>query len=393
MTWLLYSFSLLLCLGRLILKSFKVLKRIGHSKDDTSIISRDLLISWTVYLLLVGWEISTLELLVRWIPGYYYVKTLLLSVIVFPQTQVARIVFFEFVKPWTDHILDICEDLGLHSPTHALEIAPFLILSIIFPVITEKQVEEGRPRSVSDARTQVIKSKLSSTSKKLSILTEHLDELELRSSTRRKDDPRSNDSQSTESPTGSKEILTKLNIYDTSSMEQMSSDSGNKKDSDSITSPRHNRRRSLQVLQDILEKQASSTLQLFGIDRKNISHTDSGSRNESRTRSTRTIDAPRLQRRPSKDNLLLLDPNAISNVTTRQRRMRNLFSVVPIDTNKPTIFRGSMPNYSDMHRTIEKEQPRPNMNLRSRESVSKEFDVIFKGFRRPSTKVSPMHNI
>jgi cell division protein ZapA (FtsZ GTPase activity inhibitor) len=392
MTWLLYNVCAFLTLGKLAIKTFKLTKA-SHVTDIT-MAGRDLLICWTIFMLIFGLQVCGIEYMLKWFPGYYYIKSSLLIVVAWPQLRLGRLLFFDFIRPSAEYVDQRLCDLNVRSPENLFEVIPLVLAVLIFPKLAERR--EPRILSQEEYYQSSIPSKVKSTSKKLSVLTDYLDELELRTSTLQRD---RDESKEEEKELGhenlpaeeSQAIFTRLSIISKSPYKSPTSkpeDLSINEDSFSFPSPRHNRRSSLEMLQSILRKQASSTLELFKTDQRNndLRH-EFTERSQSRERSARPPSRTR-QRRLSKENLLLMDPIEMSRNVTSRRQLRSSFVRGPTSVFQmpENLFEQSSTRSGRSFRQNDTGSFRSKLSA-ARDSIGKDIDSILRGIRRPSHQV------
>lgn len=279
-------------------------------------------------MLMFGLQACGVEYTLKFFPGYYYVKSCLLVVVAWPQLRLGRFLFFEFIKPSADYVEQQLHDLNVGSPENFFGLIPVILAILIFPKFAENfGLNRAFQRRESTSPESSVQSKIKSTSKKLSILTDYLDELELRSSILVHPNNRSTHLQTsldsrvdltigdlygdssmsgiemvdhriqhsqgnnqtvfttlstTKSPHIKKSPTIKSTLLEDESVRRDSHRSLGKseekwsspttsatinEDEMTSSSPRHNRRSSLELLQTILRQQASSTLEFLRKDR------------------------------------------------------------------------------------------------------------------------------
>ena len=102
----------------------------------------DQLIFWVVFAVLSMYE-KYLEFILRWIPGYYYVKFLYVVSITFPQLKITNLVFWDvwvvFINKVNKYLI---EDSSKTLYDTALD-APFFLLLLVFPAIGNIHIERG----------------------------------------------------------------------------------------------------------------------------------------------------------------------------------------------------------------------------------------------------------
>ena len=124
---------------RLSLKMLKVLTSEESSEEAQSRAflneCKQTLKYWTIFGMLMVFEFH-LEFLVRWVPGWYYLKTATILAVTFPHLKINSVVFDKGIVPFLRGIQAKIERQGglVNVMSIAVYSAPFLLVDIIFPV-------------------------------------------------------------------------------------------------------------------------------------------------------------------------------------------------------------------------------------------------------------------
>ena len=138
--------------ARSTLKILKILS-LGRGfsvKDKKSQLDKacNILMFWTVYGFLMVWEYA-IEYFFRWIPGYYYFKSIFVIAIAIHQTKVANFVFFDILVPLMERCYENLKGNNEPLPGALDMIAtiPIIALFILFPMLHEKTNGESKFRA------------------------------------------------------------------------------------------------------------------------------------------------------------------------------------------------------------------------------------------------------
>ena len=145
MTWVISK----ICHAAVILysmrSSLKVLKKLSYrnhadlykdGKDE----AYGILMFWTIYAFYVTWE-SHFEFIIRWFPGYYYLKALFIIIIAIPEIKITHLIFHDFLVPLVDNLYQSLKGNSDSIPG-AFEILshlPIMLLVLIFPMLNQDE--------------------------------------------------------------------------------------------------------------------------------------------------------------------------------------------------------------------------------------------------------------
>ena len=146
MTYALVQLSELVAVALALRSALKCLKGLSFSSSQKGGLvdgrATDQLIFWVVFAVLSMYE-KYLEFILRWIPGYYYVKFLYVVSITFPQLKITNLVFWDvwvvFINKVNKYLI---EDSSKTLYDTALD-APFFLLLLVFPAIGNIHIERG----------------------------------------------------------------------------------------------------------------------------------------------------------------------------------------------------------------------------------------------------------
>ena len=96
---------------------------------------KDTLKYWTIYGMLMVFDLY-IEVFLRWIPGWYYFKAIIILAITFPHLKISSVVFDKGIVPFLHRAQAEIESHGgiVNVLSFAVYSAPFLLVDIIFPV-------------------------------------------------------------------------------------------------------------------------------------------------------------------------------------------------------------------------------------------------------------------
>jgi hypothetical protein len=110
---------------------------------------------WVIYALMGVFE-EYLEFLVRWFPGYYYMKAGFIVLISVPALRITHLVFNDGVVVLftaMDRFRRWLEELQLPTPREVAVMAPFVVVAVLFPNMLDQQEEEEEHGDASDVCT------------------------------------------------------------------------------------------------------------------------------------------------------------------------------------------------------------------------------------------------
>lgn len=207
MTWLLYKIVSYFTFSKLLYLSFKCsCDNSQHLKYNTTDF-QDILISWLLYASLIGYDnyLAFLDKWIRWLPGFYYLKSLVVIIFIsYPQLRLGRLVLLNAFLPALNRIDAHLSKFNIKSASDVIEVLLFLLLILIFPSVNDPADDassnllcgdQGLTHNVNECvknempcdllvidetadLDKMFKMQLSITTRKLSILTEHLHELQ-----------------------------------------------------------------------------------------------------------------------------------------------------------------------------------------------------------------------
>jgi hypothetical protein len=135
MTFALAQICHLVAVALSLRSSMKCLKGLSSSKvnikDERS---TDQLIFWVIFALLSMYE-QYLEFVIRWIPGYYYVKALFIVAISIPRLKITSLVFWDGVVVLINRVYELLFDESTRTGYEIAMDAPFYILLLLFPTL------------------------------------------------------------------------------------------------------------------------------------------------------------------------------------------------------------------------------------------------------------------
>lgn len=151
MTWALAEISQLIAVSYALRASLKTLKSISITNSIESIIKNnkmneagDVLMFWSIFALFLMWEVH-IEFLVRWIPCYYYVKSLFILAMAFTKLRLTHVVFYDFLIPFIDRLnkyLKMGSFEKLPSASEVIINVPFFIIMLCFPFQNTKNISD-----------------------------------------------------------------------------------------------------------------------------------------------------------------------------------------------------------------------------------------------------------
>jgi hypothetical protein len=165
MTFALAQICQLVAVALSLRSSMKCLKGLSSSKvnikDERS---TGQLMFWVIFALLSMYE-QYLEFIIRWIPGYYYVKASFIVAISIPRLKITSLVFWDGVVVLINRVYKLLFDENTRTGYEMAMDAPFYILLLFFPTLgnngrvlnqmtdrnssfIEKFVSEDLPRSI-----------------------------------------------------------------------------------------------------------------------------------------------------------------------------------------------------------------------------------------------------
>ena len=144
MTYALVQISELVAVALALRSTLKCLKGLSFSSSQKGALGNgraaDQLIFWVVFAVLSMYE-KHLEFILRWIPGYYYVKFFYVVSITFPQLRITNLVFWDFWVVLINRVNKyLIEDSSKTLYETALD-APFFLLLLVFPAIGNVHME------------------------------------------------------------------------------------------------------------------------------------------------------------------------------------------------------------------------------------------------------------
>ncbi len=152
MTWLLSEVSELIAVAYSVRSTLKMLKHLSNVNQDSSGAdgkenihklksikdieneSRGVLMFWSVFALYMMWE-RHVEFLIRWFPGYYYLKSFFIVIIAIPKLKIINLVFNDLVVPILEYLHKYIGKHEIPSASQFILSLPIYILLLCFPSI------------------------------------------------------------------------------------------------------------------------------------------------------------------------------------------------------------------------------------------------------------------
>jgi hypothetical protein len=147
MTWALAEISQLIAVSYSLRASLKTLKNISIinsietiNKNNKQNEAGEVLMFWSIFALFLMWEVH-IEFLVKWIPCYYYAKSLFILAMAFTKLRLTHVVFYDFLIPFIDRLnryFKMGSFSKLPSASDVLINVPFFIILLCFPFLDSK---------------------------------------------------------------------------------------------------------------------------------------------------------------------------------------------------------------------------------------------------------------
>ena len=154
MTWLLAEVSELVAVAYSVRSTLKMLKHLSNVHQDSSGIeaeeninkstsmkdieneSRGVLMFWSVFALYMMWE-RHVEFIIRWFPGYYYLKSFFIIIIAIPKLKIINLIFNDLVVPILEYLHKYIGKHEIPSASQFILSLPIYILLLCFPSIID----------------------------------------------------------------------------------------------------------------------------------------------------------------------------------------------------------------------------------------------------------------
>ena len=137
MTWIFYKGAQLFSVAYTVRSSLKALRVItgeGVEDDEAARSAKEALMFWSIQGLFMGFELY-LEFLIRWFPGYYYIKSTFLLLICFPSLRFTQFTFDKGVVPALSKLYTMIEEHGGLYEILSMVVfqTPFVVFDKVFP--------------------------------------------------------------------------------------------------------------------------------------------------------------------------------------------------------------------------------------------------------------------
>jgi hypothetical protein len=146
MTWALAKVCKVFALAVSLRNSLKLLKGISSGKKCITEAGYGVLMFWAIFGFFVLFE-QYFEILVRWIPTYYYVKSFFIVLMAYPQLRFTNYIFQNVVVYIIEYLHNSFGDYTSLSVADIVLLAPIKIALLFFPVHIVKEPSRNKMSS------------------------------------------------------------------------------------------------------------------------------------------------------------------------------------------------------------------------------------------------------